>query len=124
CEYMTGGVVVILGEIGRNFAAGMSGGEAFVLDSGQRLRQCLNGDLVTLESLHDARDAHLLQCLLRNHRAATGSARAERLLAAWPDSARQFAKIMPIAYADVLRRQRARGLDLRAPAPAPLGPGS
>ena len=124
CEYMTGGVVVILGEIGRNFAASMSGGEAFVLDSGQRLRQCLNGDLVTLESLHDARDAHLLQCLLRNHRAATGSARAERLLAAWPDSARQFAKIMPIAYADVLRRQRARGLDLRAPAPAPLGPGS
>jgi glutamate synthase (NADPH/NADH) large chain len=94
CEYMTGGVVCVLGSTGRNFAAGMSGGAAFVLDPGGGLPARCNLGSVGLESLGEA-DERLLRDLLERHLVATGSAVAARLLDAWPQPLQAFVKVMP-----------------------------
>jgi glutamate synthase (NADPH) large chain len=99
CEYMTGGVVCVLGATGRNFAAGMSGGTVFVLDPDGALADRCNRGSVSLEAPADA-DEPLVRDLLERHLAATGSAVAERVLAAWPESLADFVKVMP----DDLRR--------------------
>ena len=96
CEYMTGGRVVILGPVGRNFAAGMSGGVAYVLDCPVHR---VNMEMVDLDPL-DAGDAEFLRDVVERHHAQTGSAVAARLLADW-DPAR-FTKIMPKDYKRVL----------------------
>jgi glutamate synthase (NADPH/NADH) large chain len=101
CEYMTGGRVVILGPTGRNFAAGMSGGVAFVYDPQGRLPQNLNTELVDIEELDDA-DAEWLHDILVAHRDATDSAVAQRILADWPRQAGDFVKVMPRDYKSVL----------------------
>ena len=110
CEYMTGGVVVVLGRTGRNFAAGMSGGEAFVLD----LRTArVNREMVDLQS-PDGEDAELLRGLLERHRDETESAVANRLLQDWPAALSRFTKIMPRDYARVVavrKKAQAEGLD-------------
>ncbi len=98
CEYMTGGTVVVLGKIGRNFAAGMSGGIAYLLDPDLGR---VNPDMVDLERL-DAGDAALLRELVERHRAETGSAVAGRLLAAWERAQARFVKVMPKDYKRVL----------------------
>src|SRR5206468_12192217 len=67
CEYMTGGVVVLLGAVGRTFAAGMSGGTAFVFDAAQTFRSRCNLDMVELEPLVDESDVWLVRCLLEDH---------------------------------------------------------
>ena len=120
CEYMTAGVVVVLGEFGRNFAAGMSGGEAYVFDPRARLLECLNAEMVGLEQVVDERDVELLRRLLGNHLSATGSTRAGTLLSDWPAAAAGFAKVVPKAYAAVLQAQQVRGRDIRPHLPAPL----
>ncbi len=100
CEYMTGGVVVVLGRTGRNFAAGMSGGMAFVLDeSGQRefARQC-NQTLVELRPVEHAEDAALLRRLVEQHARYTRSARARSLLARWDHALRDFVAVIPTEY--------------------------
>jgi len=98
CEYMTGGTVVVLGRTGRNFAAGMSGGVAYVLD----LRPArVNGELVDLVPLEDA-DAALLEHLVRQHRDETDSGVARRLLQDWPAARERFTKVLPRDYARVL----------------------
>ncbi len=111
CEYMTGGTVVVLGRTGRNFAAGMSGGVAYVLD----LRPVrVNSDLVDLQPL-DADDATLVRALVQRHRTETESAVAWRLLQDWDAAAARFTKVMPRDYARVLAvrtRAEAEGLDL------------
>ncbi|MEZ4366185.1 MAG: glutamate synthase large subunit [Kofleriaceae bacterium] len=107
CEYMTGGVVVVLGATGRNFAAGMSGGVAYVLDREQALRGRCNLELVELEPLDDA-DRFLVQTLLESHVRWTGSELAQRLLAAWDAWAPQFVKVMPIEYKRALASRRPR----------------
>jgi glutamate synthase domain-containing protein 3 len=94
CEYMTGGVVCVLGETGRNFAAGMSGGAAFVLDPGGQLPARCNLGSVGLEPLGEA-DEPLVRDLLERHLAATASAVAARLLDAWPQPLQTFVKVMP-----------------------------
>jgi glutamate synthase (NADPH/NADH) large chain len=96
CEYMTGGAVVVLGPTGLNFAAGMTGGVAFVHDPEQRLDRCLNTELVARGGLSDA-DASALKQWLVEHRAATGSVLAARLLDAWPDTVAAFCRIAPRA---------------------------
>ncbi len=101
CEYMTGGRVVILGPTGRNFAAGMSGGIAYVYDPTRRLPQNLNTEMVNLEELDDT-DREWLNQLLVAHRDATDSAVAERILADWPRQAGDFVKVMPRDYKNVL----------------------
>jgi len=115
CEYMTGGVVVVLGRTGRNFAAGMSGGVAYVLDL---RRGRVNPEMVDLLPL-DAEDVETVHQLVLAHRQETDSAVAGRLLAEWEAAAGRFTKVMPRDYARVLavRRQAASdGLDLESDA--------
>jgi glutamate synthase (NADPH/NADH) large chain len=111
CEYMTGGTVVVLGRTGRNFAAGMSGGVAYVLD----LRPGrVNPELVDLLPL-DAADAAVVEGLVRRHRDETESTVARRLLQDWPAALERFTKVMPRDYARVLAvrtQAEAEGLDL------------
>ena len=105
CEYMTGGRVVVLGTTGRNFAAGMSGGIAYVLDrSGAFLRRC-NREMVDLESLEQLEDVELLERLIRRHVKYTGSELGARVLGDWNDSLRHFVKIMPRDFKRVLHAQ-------------------
>jgi glutamate synthase (NADPH/NADH) large chain len=102
CEYMTGGVVAVLGPVGRNFAAGMSGGLAYLLDPDPAR---VNTDMADLEEL-DAADAAQLQDLLTRHHAETGSAVAARLLADWDLAAPRFGKVIPKDYKRVLHAAR------------------
>ena len=111
CEYMTGGVVLVLGRTGRNFAAGMSGGVAYVLDL---RRQRVNTELVDLGPL-DEPDAELVHTLVARHREETESAVARRLLQDWDATVGRFTKVMPRDYARVVAVRAAaesEGLDL------------
>ena len=109
CEYMTGGVIVVLGRTGRNFAAGMSGGLAFVLDeAGELERQC-NRDLVELGRVTDAESRALLRRLVEQHVRYTGSARARHMLAWWDQMLRRFVTVVPREYRKIMEQQaRAR----------------
>jgi glutamate synthase domain-containing protein 3 len=103
CEYMTGGLVVVLGKTGRNFAAGMSGGYAYVYDEDDRFRSRCNMGMVELEEL-STEDAAVVAGLLEDHLAATGSQKARRLLAAWENSLTHFIKVVPTEYRRVLEQ--------------------
>jgi glutamate synthase domain-containing protein 2/glutamate synthase domain-containing protein 1/glutamate synthase domain-containing protein 3 len=113
CEYMTGGVVVVLGPTGRNFAAGMSGGVAFILDAEDRFRQLCNQSMVAIEPLEDPEDMVLLHRLVSSHFEHTGSRVAERVLARWRHHVPMFLKVMPHDLRRVLEQGRA---DARAEA--------
>jgi glutamate synthase (NADPH/NADH) large chain len=95
---MTGGQVVILGPTGRNFAAGMSGGVAYLLDPDPAQ---VNTEMADLEPLAGP-DAQALEELVRRHHAETGSVVAARLLADWPAAVTRFARVMPKDYKRVL----------------------
>jgi glutamate synthase domain-containing protein 3 len=97
CEYMTGGRVVVLGRTGRNFAAGMSGGIAYVLNGNHEFERRCNHDLVDLEPL-DSDDLAFVVDAIARHVDLTGSALGARLLAAWSATALQFTKVMPRDY--------------------------
>jgi len=101
CEYMTGGVAVILGPVEYNFAAGMSGGVAYVYDSHGDFAAHCNTEMVTLEGL-DAGDEQRLATLLTNHLNYTGSARAKEILDSWDACKESFVKVMPMDYAQML----------------------
>ncbi|MDT5169607.1 MAG: glutamate synthase large chain, partial [Mycobacterium sp.] len=101
CEYMTGGKVVILGDTGRNFAAGMSGGIAYVYDPGDALPANLNPEMVELEAL-DEDDVEWLHEMIQAHIDATDSAIGQRILADWGAAQQRFAKVMPRDYKRVL----------------------
>jgi glutamate synthase (NADPH/NADH) large chain len=106
CEYMTGGRVVILGPTGRNFAAGMSGGIAYVWDrEGDFLSRC-NLGMVDLEKIDTDEDAAEVRDLIDLHLRYTGSTVAARVLADWDILRPQFVKVMPIDYRKVLDQQR------------------
>ena len=107
CEYMTGGVVVVLGPTGRNFGAGMSGGMAFVLDRERRFRERCNTEMVELESLVDESDIWLVYGLVENHLRHTGSPVARRVLDHWTHLVPQIVKVMPTDYRRVLQARRA-----------------
>ena len=106
CEYMTGGRVVVLGATGRNFAAGMSGGIAYVYDSDRRFRSRCNLDLVDLEDLEESDDAEV-KALISEHAARTGSLPARNILASWEQRRRRFVKVMPRDYRRVLAERAA-----------------
>ena len=95
CEYMTGGVVVSIGSVGRNFAAGMSGGIAYVWDPDRQLQRQCNHTSVNLEPVEDV--DRLLE-LVQHYGEVTGSQRALALLANWPEALSQFVQIMPHEY--------------------------
>jgi glutamate synthase domain-containing protein 2/glutamate synthase domain-containing protein 1/glutamate synthase domain-containing protein 3 len=98
CEYMTGGRAVILGETGRNFAAGMSGGMAYVWDQHRRFKARVNTEMVEFENLDDPADQEFLWTVIHRHVEYTLSARGKAILARWPGVLRQFVKIMPTDY--------------------------
>ena len=102
CEYMTGGRVVILGRTGRNVAAGMSGGTAYVLDLDESL---VNREMVELRPV-EGEVADMLRSMVQKHFEETGSAVAEQLLGAWEQSVTRFTEIMPTNYRLILEAQR------------------
>jgi glutamate synthase (NADPH/NADH) large chain/glutamate synthase (ferredoxin) len=107
CEYMTGGVVLVLGPTGRNFAAGMSGGIAYVLDEDRTFAERCNRELVGLESPEVA-DLQVVLQLLEEHERRTGSAVAGRVLDYWQTTQLAFVKVMPHEYRAVLEKHRDR----------------
>ena len=106
CEYMTGGRIVILGRTGRNFAAGMSGGVAYVLDRDGDFRIRCNLELVELEAVEAPEDVNELKGLVERHLQFTESTVAAALLADWESSLKQFVKVMPTDYKRVLLELR------------------
>ena len=132
CEYMTGGVVVVLGRTGRNFAAGMSGGIAYVLDEDENFEQRCNMAMIELEPIPDelisaddreftgtselladltANDARRLHLLIENHARYTGSTRAQHILAHWAEKLPKFRKVMPVEFRRALAQLVQREAD-------------
>ena len=110
CEYMTGGTVVVLGPTGRNFAAGMSGGVAYVYDGSAQLKSLCNPDTVSLTDPLDEGDRAALRQLLESHYKYTASARAKAVLDDWANELRWFVKVFPNDYRRVIQqRDRAKG---------------
>ncbi|WP_338408515.1 glutamate synthase large subunit [uncultured Flavobacterium sp.] len=104
CEYMTGGTVVVLGKTGRNFAAGMSGGIAYVFDDKKQFENGLcNMEMVELETLEED-DLVKLRRLIRNHSMYTNSPLAKRILGDWENQQKHFIKVMPTEYKKALIR--------------------
>jgi glutamate synthase (NADPH/NADH) large chain len=108
CEYMTGGTVLVLGPCGRNFAAGMSGGVAYVLDrDGTFARRCNRG-MVELEGLADRADVERVRELLERHVRLTRSVLGRRLLDEWAKTLAALVKVMPVDYRRALLAKRPR----------------
>ena len=103
CEYMTGGTVVVLGKTGKNFAAGMSGGIAYVLDEDWDFYTCVNKDMVSLEPVEHKYDVSLLKDLIREHVEATGSPRGKEILDNFGEYLPKFKKVLPHDYDKMLR---------------------
>jgi glutamate synthase (ferredoxin) len=106
CEYMTGGRVVVLGRTGRNFAAGMSGGIAYVLDEDGDFAQRCNLQMVDLETLENAMEEDFLKSLIDRHVQFTKSARAQQILDNWTDYRQKLVKVMPLDYRRVLAEKK------------------
>ncbi|MBV8194103.1 MAG: glutamate synthase large subunit, partial [Candidatus Dormibacteraeota bacterium] len=106
CEYMMGGTVVVLGPTGRNFAAGMSGGTAYVLDEDGLFAERCNDSSVDIEELSDGDDIDLVRSLLERHASLTRSTVAKRLLRRWRETIPLFVKVMPEEYRRALRDER------------------
>jgi glutamate synthase (ferredoxin) len=102
CEYMTGGRVVVLGPTGRNFAAGMSGGIAYLLDENNDAVPRINAQMVEIGRVEDPAEAAELHALIQKHVAATGSEHAKNILAAWPTKLPKFLRVIPKDYKRVL----------------------
>ena len=119
CEYMTGGTVVVLGEVGRNFAAGMSGGVAYVYDEQGAFGSNCNMDMVALEAPTDEvradshmgrSDVDILRSMLTEHVSRTHSPKAKGILAGWDGSLAKFVKVMPLEYRRALLEMSEQGV--------------
>jgi len=116
CEYMTGGRVVVLGRTGRNFAAGMSGGIAYVVDDdGLFARRCNRG-MVELESLEEDEDIDFVRLMITRHAETTGSARAAYLLSVWSSTAARVIKVIPRDYKRIITAEARARSENREPA--------
>jgi glutamate synthase domain-containing protein 3 len=104
---MTGGTVVILGKTGVNFAAGMSGGIAYVLDEDQLFDTRCNLEMVDIEYLTDSADIAILRNLIQEHVALTGSPQAKNILERWEEMVPRFVKVFPTDYKIALERIKA-----------------
>ena len=113
CEYMTGGRVVVLGRTGRNFAAGMSGGIAYVLDMDGDFPYYCNQELVELTRLQEYDEVSELQELIAAHWHLTGSKLAEKILANWDAYFNRFIKVTPLEYKKVLNEQKIREIEAK-----------
>ena len=105
---MTRGRVVVLGPTGRNFAAGMSGGEAYVLDEHGLFGDLCNPEMVFLEDLVEDADTAAVRRMIEDHLEYTGSANAKRVLENWDEMLPRFVKVMPIDYKRVLAERAER----------------
>ncbi len=106
-EYMTGGVCVILGSVGKNFAAGMSGGVAYVLDENSTLYRNLNRELVLMENVEED-DKSIIKTMLKSHLEHTGSVKAKLILDHFDESVKKFKKIIPEEYKRVMEKSGAK----------------
>ncbi len=106
CEYMTGGRVVILGATGRNFAAGMSGGVAYILDEARTFERNCNKEMVGLEKLEDAAEVEQVLAMIKRHKELTESAKADEVLRNWPAVRPLFVRVIPHDYKRVLEAQK------------------
>ena len=118
CEYMTNGVAVVLGKTGRNFAAGMSGGIAYVFDEFQLFDTLCNLDMVDLESVWREEDKTVLYNLIKKHIDYTGSKRAKWILDSWANMVGRFVKVIPIDYRKALERLKDKDVSTTDNAPA------
>jgi glutamate synthase domain-containing protein 3 len=114
CEYMTGGRAVVLGPTGRNFAAGMSGGIAYVWDPAGEFAAKCNMGTVDLESVAEDKDIAELRELIEQHREFTRSPVAERILDRWPEVLGEFVKVMPIDYKRVMQESQRHDEEMEA----------
>ena len=112
CEYMTGGVAVILGNVGRNFGAGMSGGTAYVFDEDGAFKQNCNSEDLNINFIKNIEDQVQLEQLIENHLEATGSPLAKRILADWKNYLPKFKKVLPEEYRQALLRLEKEELEL------------
>ena len=109
CEYMTGGRVICLGRTGRNFAAGMSGGLAYVLDDDNRFRRRCNPAMVDIEQMAaDDEDVTELRQIISTHYELTGSPRAAEILADWNNYVTRFVRVFPHEFRRVLNEMAAK----------------
>jgi len=108
CEYMTGGVVVVLGKTGRNFAAGMSGGIAFVYDEEGDLESRFNAGLADLETVSHPEDVEILRRMVEGHLMYTNSNSARRILDQWDEALPRFKKVMPRDYRRIRDERKQR----------------
>ena len=114
CEYMTGGRVVVLGAVGRNFAAGMSGGIAYVLDEHEQILNQCNLGTVELEKVEASEDREELLDLVTQHAQLTGSVVAKRVIDQWTELLPKFVKVMPTDYKRVLSERKKRDEEAEA----------
>ncbi|KAL6612249.1 NADH/NADPH, small subunit of glutamate synthase [Neocallimastix californiae] len=108
CEYMTGGRCIIIGSVGRNFAAGMSGGIAYVYDPEGRFPSKCNMELVGLEQLEESEEIEFLKNTLTKHVEYTGSSKAKTLLEDWENTLNDFVKVMPVDYKKILEKKKTK----------------
>jgi glutamate synthase domain-containing protein 3 len=108
CEYMTGGRVVVLGKTGRNFAAGMSGGLAYVYDPAEKFPARCNMAMVELSQVGDPEDVETIHRMISRHVEFTGSRLGKELLDDWQEAYPQFVKVFPLDYKRVLEERAAR----------------
>jgi len=102
CEYMTGGRVVILGEVGKNFAAGMSGGIAYIYDETNTLKQRINMEMVELEKIESKKESEQIKAMVKKYINYTKSKEAEKLYDDWDNTLSKLIKVMPVDYKRVL----------------------
>ncbi len=106
CEYMTGGRVVILGEIGKNFGAGMSGGIAYIYDEHENLSKRINQEMVDLDRVKSDKESSELKEMIERYARYTGSKEVQAILDDWQNSTAKFIKVMPRDYKRVLERKK------------------
>lgn len=107
CEYMTGGRMIILGRTGRNFAAGMSGGIAYVWNPEKRFEKLVNSEMVDLDPMVEEEDIHYLKSMIQSHFDYTSSKRAKSILDNWSQEIKNFIKVIPRDYKKALASQKA-----------------
>lgn len=125
CEYMTGGRVLILGSTGRNFAAGMSGGIAYVLDMHHDFESKVNQEMVELSGIEDPTEIAFVRGLIEDHHHYTGSELAARILLDFNRALPRFVKVLPIDYKRVLMEEAAKAAEAKKQQyPLPILPGN
>jgi glutamate synthase (NADH) len=113
CEYMTGGRILILGGVGRNFAAGMSGGIAYVLDMNQDFHSKINMEMVEVSGLEDPQEIAFVRGLIEDHHHYTGSELAARILLDFTRALPRFVKVLPVDYKRVMEAEAAKAEEAR-----------